>query len=352
MAYPQLVIEEMPASPIAVETVTNARIAASRVINGTDDRLLVIVGPCSIHDPAAAKEYAQRLKSEVSQYKDDLVIIMRVYFEKPRTTVGWKGLLNDPNLDGSFCVNHGLRIGRELLQEINAMGVPAGVEFLDTITPQYIADLVSWAAIGARTTECQLHRELASGCSMPIGFKNGTSGDCEIAIDAVTSAGFPHTFYSTTKHGTVAIVHSRGNEDCHIVLRGGKEGPNYSAKHIAGYLQDLAKKKITTGLVVDASHGNSLKDHKNQPKVCKDICEQLAAGQTQIRGVMLESNLLEGAQKLPAKAPEGGTMLSALRYGVSITDACMAWTTTADTVAALAQGVRDRRVAVAKAGKK
>lgn len=309
-----------------------------------DDKLLVVVGPCSIHDPAAAREYALRLKSEIAAHKNDLVIVMRVYFEKPRTTVGWKGLINDPDLDNSFNVNKGLRMGRRLLEEINSLGVPCGCEFLDTITPQYIADLVSWGAIGARTTECQLHRELASGLSMPVGFKNGTSGDIDIAIDGVVAGQHPHTFYSTTKHGTVAIVHSRGNDDCHVILRGGKDGPNYTSEYVTKYTGQLDAKKQGAGLVVDCSHGNSSKDFKRQPIVAKDICEQIKNG-ARIAGVMLESHLLEGAQKLPdpAKVPSGTDVLNTLRYGVSVTDGCIGWTSTAEVLKELASAVQARR---------
>merc|ERR1719498_2050346 len=346
MAYPQLVLEEFPATNECIATVQKARKAAADIIQGKDDRLIVMIGPCSIHDPQSAKEYATRLKSEAKQYERDLLIVMRVYFEKPSTTVGWKGLINDPDLYNTFKVNKGLRTARELLVNINHMGLPCGCEFLDTLTPQYIADLVSWSAIGARTTECQLHRELASGLSMPVGFKNGTSGDCDIAIDACISSKFPHTFFSTTKQGTVAIVHSNGNEDCQVVLRGGKDGPNYSAKHVKGYLEQMAKKKVETGLMIDCSHGNSNKDFKNQPKVCRDICQQLANGERKIAGVMVESHLMEGAQKLPDNAT--GNIANQLRYGVSVTDGCISWTTTVDVLAELSKAVQARRSATAK----
>jgi 3-deoxy-7-phosphoheptulonate synthase len=347
MVYPQLLLEEFPASDMCQQTVRNSRVEVAKVLHGEDDRLLVVVGPCSIHDPAAAREYALRLKNEIETYRKDLVIVMRVYFEKPRTTVGWKGLINDPDMDNTFNVNKGLRMGRELLEKINSSGVPCGCEFLDTITPQYVADLVSWGAIGARTTECQLHRELASGLSMPVGFKNGTSGDCDIAIDGVIAGQHPHTFYSTTKHGTVAIVHSKGNDDCHMILRGGKDGPNYSASHVTKYAAQSEKKGITIGLVVDCSHGNSNKDFKNQPKVVKEICSQLIEG-SKIRGVMLESHLLEGGQKLPdpAKMPAGQDVLGTLRYGVSVTDGCIGWTTTAEVLKELAAAVQARRAKV------
>jgi 3-deoxy-7-phosphoheptulonate synthase len=343
MVYPELILEEIPASQKAQETVRRAREGVSSIVHGEDDRLLVIIGPCSIHDPSAAKEYATRLRAELERHKKDLCIVMRVYFEKPRTTVGWKGLINDPDLDSTYDVNKGLRMGRRILTEINGMGVPCAGEMLDTITPQYIADLISWGAIGARTTECQLHRELASGLSMPVGFKNGTSGDCDIAFDAVVASQHPHTFQALTKHGTVAIAHSKGNEDAHVILRGGNDGPNYSKEHIAKFVKEHEKKKLTTGLVIDASHGNSLKDFKRQPIVCKEICEQIAAGQTKIAGIMVESNLMEGNQKIPAKAPEGKDMLAALRYGVSVTDGCVSWTTTVEMLNVMAEAVRKRR---------
>jgi 3-deoxy-7-phosphoheptulonate synthase len=348
MVYPQLVLEELPSPEAAQDTVRKTRPEVSACIHGEDDRLLVIIGPCSVHDPPAAIEFAQRLKPEIERYKKDLVVVMRVYFEKPRTTIGWKGLINDPDLDGSYNVNKGIRMGRKCLLDINKMGVPCGCEMLDTITPQYICDLVCWAAIGARTTECQLHRELASGLSMPVGFKNGTSGDCDIAFDAVVSAQHPHTFYSTTKHGTVAIVHSKGNEDAHVILRGGSSGPNYSKEHVKKFVEQHKKKNLGTGMVIDASHGNSLKDYKRQPIVVKEICEQIAAGETQIAGVMVEANLMEGNQKLPASAPEGTHMLSQLRYGVSVTDGCVSWTTTAEVLAMMSAAVQKRREVLGK----
>jgi 3-deoxy-7-phosphoheptulonate synthase len=349
MLYPQLLLEEIPASEAAQNTVRKARPEVSAVLHGEDDRLIVIVGPCSIHHPEAAMEYAGRLRPLIEKYKKELVIIMRVYFEKPRTTVGWKGLINDPDLDNSYNVNKGLRLGRQILHDINSLGVPAAGEMLDTITPQYIADLISWAAIGARTTECQLHRELASGLSMPVGFKNGTSGDCDIAFDAVVAGQHPHTFYSTTKHGTVAIVHSKGNDDCHVILRGGATGPNYSKEFVDKFVKQHEAKKIECGMIIDASHGNSNKDYRNQPKVCDDICSQIKAGQTRIAGVMIESNLLEGNQKIPSKAPPAGqTMLQQLQYGVSVTDGCVSWTTTVEMLAKLSAAVQARRAMVKK----
>ncbi|KAF4697480.1 hypothetical protein FOZ63_009261, partial [Perkinsus olseni] len=265
LIYPQLLVEEFPLTEKGKMVVSQGRKEASDIVSKKDDRMLVIVGPCSIHDPAAAKEYASRLKAEADRLKDDLVIIMRVYFEKPRTTVGWKGLINDPNIDDTFNVNAGLRTARRLLQEITHLGLPVGCEFLDTLTPQYIADLVSWAAIGARTTECQLHRELASGLSMPVGFKNSTSGDVDVSVDAVVSAKHPHCFFSIAKQGTAAIVHSHGNSDAHIILRGGKSGPNYSKKHVDECIAKQKKMGINQGVMIDCSHGNSNKDYKRQP---------------------------------------------------------------------------------------
>jgi 3-deoxy-7-phosphoheptulonate synthase len=348
MIYPQLLLEEVPSSQAAQDTVRKTRPEVSAVLHGEDDRVIVIVGPCSIHHPEAALEYAARLKPMIERYKKDLVIVMRVYFEKPRTTVGWKGLINDPDLDGTFNVNKGLRMGRKILEDVNALGVPAASEMLDTITPQYIADLVSWAAIGARTTECQLHRELASGLSMPVGFKNGTSGDCDIAFDAVVAGQHPHTFYSTTKHGTVAIVHSKGNDDCHVILRGGATGPNYSKEFVDKFVKQHEAKKIECGMVIDASHGNSNKDYRNQPKVIDDLCAQISAGQMKIAGVMIESNLMEGAQKLPKTAPKGQTMLQQLQYGVSVTDGCVSWLTTVELLAKLSNAVQARRTLLKK----
>jgi len=350
MIYPQLLLEELPITDAAMNTVRKARPEVSSVLHGEDDRLVVIVGPCSIHHPEAAMEYAGRLKPMLEKYKKDLVIVMRVYFEKPRTTVGWKGLINDPDLDESYNVNKGLRLGRKVLIDINSMGVPAACEMLDTITPQYTADLVSWAAIGARTTECQLHRELASGLSMPVGFKNGTSGDCDIAFDAVVSSQHPHTFYSTTKHGTVAIVHSKGNDDCHVILRGGATGPNYAKEFVEKYVKQHDAKKIECGMVIDASHGNSNKDYRRQPIVIDDICGQISAGQMRISGVMIESNLLEGNQKIPKSAPPGQTMLQQLQYGVSVTDGCVSWTSTVEMLGKLSTAVQTRRALMKKTG--
>ena len=333
---PALLMSEFNISDEVAKLVNDSRIAAGNVLNGTDDRLLVVVGPCSIHDIKAAVEYASKLKGQINKHKDDLLIIMRVYFEKPRTTVGWKGLINDPNLDGSFDINKGLEIARKLLIDINELGVPAGTEFLDTISPQYIADLVSWGAIGARTTESQIHRELASGLSMPIGFKNGTGGSVQIAVDGIKAASMPHNFLSVTKQGVSAIVGTVGNKDCHIILRGSSAGPNYDSESIENTSDLLEKSDLPRQLMVDCSHGNSLKDHKNQPKVAKAIATQLAEGSSDIASVMVESNLEEGNQKL-------GDDLSALKYGQSVTDACVDWGDTELILDELAQGVRSRR---------
>ncbi len=333
---PALLMSEFNISDEVAKLVNDSRIAAGNVLNGTDDRLLVVVGPCSIHDIKAAVEYASKLKGQINKHKDDLLIIMRVYFEKPRTTVGWKGLINDPNLDGSFDINKGLEIARKLLIDINELGVPAGTEFLDTISPQYIADLVSWGAIGARTTESQIHRELASGLSMPIGFKNGTGGSVQIAVDGIKAASMPHNFLSVTKQGVSAIVGTVGNKDCHIILRGSSAGPNYDSESIENTSDLLEKSDLPRQLMVDCSHGNSLKDHKNQPKVAKAIATQLAEGSSDIASVMVESNLEEGNQKLSDD-------LSALKYGQSVTDACVDWGDTELILDELAQGVRSRR---------
>ncbi|MCH2025768.1 MAG: 3-deoxy-7-phosphoheptulonate synthase [Verrucomicrobiales bacterium] len=333
---PALLMSEFNISDEVAKLVNDSRIAAGNVLNGTDDRLLVVVGPCSIHDIKAAVEYASKLKGQINKHKDDLLIIMRVYFEKPRTTVGWKGLINDPNLDGSFDINKGLEIARKLLIDINELGVPAGTEFLDTISPQYIADLVSWGAIGARTTESQIHRELASGLSMPIGFKNGTGGSVQIAVDGIKAASMPHNFLSVTKQGVSAIVGTVGNKDCHIILRGSSAGPNYDSESIENTSDLLEKSDLPRQLMVDCSHGNSLKNHKNQPKVAKAIATQLAEGSSDIASVMVESNLEEGNQKLSDD-------LSALKYGQSVTDACIDWGDTELILDELAQGVRSRR---------
>jgi 3-deoxy-7-phosphoheptulonate synthase len=297
--------------------------------------MLVVIGPCSIHDTKAAMEYAHRLVVERERLKDDLEIVMRVYFEKPRTTVGWKGLINDPHLDGSFQINEGLRIARELLMNINELGLPAGSEFLDVISPQYIADLISWGAIGARTTESQVHRELASGLSCPVGFKNGTDGNIKIAVDAIKAASQPHHFLSVTKAGHSAIVSTNGNEDCHIILRGGK-APNYDAASVDAACKDIAASGLASHLMIDASHANSSKKPENQVPVCADIAEQVASGDDRIIGVMIESHLIGGRQDLVA-----GKQLT---YGQSITDGCIDWESSIGVLDGLAQAVRQRRL--------
>ncbi|MDG1773702.1 MAG: 3-deoxy-7-phosphoheptulonate synthase [Oceanicoccus sp.] len=328
---PTILMEELPVSDSTAAMISQARDDIANIFNGSDDRLLVVVGPCSIHDTEAALEYAKRLKAVVDQHKDELLIVMRVYFEKPRTTVGWKGLINDPYLDGSFNINQGLRIARKLLIDVAEIGLPTGCEFLDTISPQFFADLVSWGAIGARTTESQIHRELASGLSMPIGFKNGTDGSTQIAIDAIGAASHPHHFLSVTKQGISAIVTTKGNKDCHIILRGSNKGPNYDNTAVTEATALLEKHKLDIQLMVDCSHGNSNKDFSRQPIVAADIGEQIARGSKAIAGVMIESHLFEGNQKKPET------------YGVSITDACISWNTTESVLEELAKSIRARR---------
>lgn len=327
-------IYELPLNEPASEVVYNTRREISALLHGEDDRLLVVVGPCSIHDIEAAKAYAERLLALRQRYRDDLVVVMRVYFEKPRTTVGWKGLINDPRLDESFDINAGLRIARKLLLDLNTLGVPAATEFLDMITPQYFADLISWGAIGARTTESQVHRELASGLSCPVGFKNGTDGNLRIAIDAIRAASVPHHFLSVTKSGHSAIVETGGNPDCHVILRGGKE-PNYGAEHVHAAAAELSAVGLAPKLMVDFSHANSRKDYRRQMEVGQDIAGQLAAGDASIFGVMVESHLVEGRQDLKS----GCT----LNYGQSITDACIGWDDTERLLHTLAEAVQARR---------
>ncbi|MBK1833300.1 3-deoxy-7-phosphoheptulonate synthase [Roseibacillus ishigakijimensis] len=327
----------LPITPAAARLVADARQQATNILHGKDDRLLVVIGPCSIHDPKAAVEYGEKLKPLIDQYADDLQIVMRVYFEKPRTTVGWKGLINDPHLDGSFDINRGLRVARGLLLELAEKGIPAGTEFLDTISPQYIADLIAWGAIGARTTESQIHRELASGLSMPVGFKNGTGGSVQLALDAIGASSKSHHFLSVTKQGVSAIVCTTGNDACHIILRGGSNGPNYDADSIAETVACLQKEGLPPHLMVDCSHGNSNKDYRNQPKVVASLAEQIAGGSTAISSVMIESNLVEDKQSL------GEGDLEKLTYGQSVTDACIGWETTGEVLATLAQAVRQRR---------
>ena len=336
---PEHLIRFFPIRATAVEgLVSQTRQNIHRIMRGQDDRLLVVIGPCSIHDPAAALEYARRLQAVREQYQDTLEIVMRVYFEKPRTTVGWKGLINDPYLDESYRIDEGLRIARQLLIEINRLGVPAGSEFLDVISPQYIGDLISWGAIGARTTESQVHRELASGLSAPIGFKNGTDGNIRIATDAIQSASRSHHFLSVHKSGQVAIVDTEGNPDCHVILRGGK-APNYDAHSVAAACQDLVAAKLPASLMVDCSHANSSKQHEKQKDVASDIAAQIAGGSHSVFGVMIESHLQAGAQKFTA----GKDLPSALEYGKSITDACLGWEDSLQSLAELAAAVQARR---------
>ena len=335
---PGHVIREFPASEKAAGTVFRARNAIHRILHGANDRLLVIVGPCSIHDPAAAREYASRLNAIRDELDADLVIAMRVYFEKPRTTVGWKGLINDPRLDGSFRINEGLRTARELLLDIASMGLPTATEFLDMITPQYIADLISWGAIGARTTESQVHRELASGLSCPVGFKNGTDGNVRIAIDAIKAAASPHHFLSVTKAGHSAIVSTNGNEDCHIILRGGRT-PNYDAASVAAACAEMGNAGLAQKLMIDASHANAEKKHENQIAVTSEIANQIAGGDSRIIGVMIESHLVAGRQEL-----KNGAHLADLTFGQSITDGCIGWEDSVEALDTLAAAVRDRRI--------
>ena len=326
-------IAEQPISDISSEVVSNARQEFSDILYKKNNRLAVLVGPCSIHDTDAAMEYAHLLLNERNVLKDELLIIMRVYFEKPRTTVGWKGLINDPDLDNSFNIDKGLSISRQLLRDINDLGMPAGTEFLDVITPQYIADLISWGAIGARTTESQVHRELASGSSCPIGFKNATNGGIQVAADAIGSAMHPHKFLSVTKEGKAAVFSSSGNKDCHVILRGGKE-PNYEKEFIDETSAILKKNSLEESIMVDMSHGNSSKQHIRQIEVCNDIADQIESGENRITGVMIESNLIEGNQKADD--------LDNLIYGQSITDACINWDDTKECLHRLAESVKIR----------
>lgn len=333
---PVFLEEELPLTEQASDTVFLARKQITDILHGKDPRLLVVVGPCSIHDPKAAREYAELLKSAIAELSNELLLVMRVYFEKPRTTIGWKGLINDPHLDGSYKINDGLRIARHLLVDLAQMGVPAGTEFLDMITPQYLADLVSWGAIGARTTESQVHRELVSGLSCPVGFKNGTSGNVQIAVEAVQSAAHPHTFLGHTKHGQSAIFVTNGNPDCHVILRGGGKTVNYDAASIDEACAILEKSGLPQRVMIDCSHANCNKDHKRQPVVCRDVASQIASGGHRIMGVMIESNLVGGAQKLVAGKP--------LVHGQSITDACIGWDDTLPLLQELAQAVRESRL--------
>lgn len=336
---PEHLIRFFPIRGTAVETlITTTRRRIHDIMRAKDDRLLVVIGPCSIHNPTAAVEYAGRLKEQREQYADTLEIVMRVYFEKPRTTVGWKGLINDPYLDETFRIDEGLRMARQLLIEINRLGLPAGSEFLDVISPQYLGDLISWGAIGARTTESQVHRELASGLSAPIGFKNGTDGNIKIATDAIQAAAGGHHFLSVHKSGQVAIVRTRGNKDCHVILRGGT-APNYDAASVALACRDLDRAKLPASLMVDCSHANSKRQFEQQLEVARDLAAQIGAGSTSVFGVMIESHLNAGAQKFTP----GKDDLSKLEYGKSITDACLGWDDSCRALALLSQAVKTRR---------
>ena len=335
---PSHLIREFPCSDAVSDLIYQSRNAMHRILHGMDDRLIVIIGPCSIHDTKAAMDYARRLVEQRERFKNELEIVMRVYFEKPRTTVGWKGLINDPHMDGSFKINDGLRTARELLTNINELGLPAGTEYLDVISPQYIADLVSWGAIGARTTESLVHRELASGLSCPVGFKNGTDGNVKIAVDAIKAASQPHHFLSVTKGGHSAIVSTAGNEDCHIILRGGK-APNYDAASVQEACDAISKSGLAARLMIDASHANSSKKHENQIPVCEDIGRQMAAGDNRIVGVMVESHINAGRQDHVQ-----GTPVSDLAYGQSVTDACIGWDDSLKVLETLADAVRKRRL--------
>jgi len=335
VATPAQVQAELPLLEAAANTVARTREAIQKVLNGQDDRLLVIVGPCSIHDPEAALDYADKLAHARERFDKELLIVMRVYFEKPRTTVGWKGLINDPDLNDSYDIDRGLRVARELLLTLNTRGMPAGVEFLDILTPQYLADLVSWGAIGARTTESQLHREMTSGLSCPVGFKNGTNGSVKMAVDACLSAMHSHRFLSLTQVGQVAIFETRGNPDCHVILRGGNKGPNYDNASVDAVCAELAKAKLREQVMIDFSHANSQKQHARQIEVGTDIAGRIAAGERRITGVMIESHLVEGRQDIKPGTP--------LTYGQSITDACIDWPSTESLLATLAQGIANRR---------
>ena len=341
---PEHLIRFFPIRGTAAESlISNTRESIHNIMAGKDDRLLVVIGPCSIHDPAAALDYAKKLIAQRAKYADTLEIVMRVYFEKPRTTVGWKGLINDPYLDESYRIDEGLRMARQLLIEINRMGLPAGSEFLDVISPQYLGDLISWGAIGARTTESQVHRELASGLSAPIGFKNGTDGNIKIATDAIQAAAGGHHFLSIHKNGQVAIVQTNGNSDCHVILRGGK-APNFDAASVAAACKDLVAAKLPPTLMVDCSHANSSKQHEKQIEVAKDIAAQLASGSHSVFGVMVESNLQAGAQKFTP----GKDKVAGLEYGKSITDACIGWNDSVDVLEVLSKGVLARRKGASK----
>ena len=335
LVSPAIIHEQFPITDEAALATTIGRKDIQEVMSGRDDRLVAVVGPCSIHDPKSALEYADRLVKLKAELEDDLVIVMRVYFEKPRTTVGWKGLINDPDLDGSYHVNKGLGIARQLLLSINEKGLPAGCEYLDLITPQYTGDIVAWGAIGARTTESQCHRELASGLSCPVGFKNGTNGNLKIAVDAIGAASNPHHFLSVTKEGRTAIFNSTGNEYCHIILRGGNNEPNYSAEHVQASATMLENADLPANIMIDFSHANSFKDPARQREACMDVCAQLEAGESRVLGVMIESHLVAGNQKVVAGEK--------LTYGQSITDGCIGWEETEELCRSLANAIRSRR---------
>jgi 3-deoxy-7-phosphoheptulonate synthase len=330
---PAVLLDELPLSEAASRGVAAWRGEIAAILERSDDRLIVVAGPCSVHDVDAAMEYARRLRAAAERLAADLRVVMRVYFEKPRTTVGWKGLINDPHLDGSFRINEGVRLARKLLLDLAELGLPAGCEFLDPISPQYISDLVSWGAIGARTTESQVHRELASGMSMPIGFKNGTGGTVQIAIDAVRAAAYPHRFLGVTEQGLAAIVSTRGNAECHVILRGGARGPNYDKANVAQVMEQLASSGVAQRVMIDASHGNSERDCRRQLDVTRDVASQIADGQRGIVGIMLESFLVEGRQDLPA-----------VTFGQSVTDACIGWDDTERVLEILSAAVRSRRL--------
>ena len=340
VSTPAQVQAELPLSEAAAQTTVTARREIQQILQGHDDRLLVVVGPCSIHDPAAALDYAARLKPLREQLGKQLLIVMRVYFEKPRTTVGWKGLINDPGLDDSYDIDRGLRVARKLLLDLNDRGLPAGVEFLDILTPQYIADLVSWGAIGARTTESQLHREMASGLSCPVGFKNGTDGSVKVAVDAVQSARNPHRFLSLSRTGETAIFETRGNADTHVILRGGSTGTNYDAKSVEAACAALGKAGMQPQVMIDFSHANSQKQHKRQLAVAQDVGHQIAGGDSRIIGVMVESHLVEGRQEIGPREQ--------MVYGQSVTDACIHWDDTVDLLRGLAGSVAQRQARLAK----
>jgi 3-deoxy-7-phosphoheptulonate synthase len=336
VSTPDQVQTELPLSDAAAQTTLAARTEAQHILRGADDRLLVIVGPCSIHDPGAALEYADRLARLRTELAGALLIVMRVYFEKPRTTVGWKGMINDPDLDGGFRIDKGLRLARRLLLDLNERGVPAGVEYLDILTPQYLADLVSWGAIGARTTESQLHREMASGLSMPVGFKNGTDGSVKVAVDAVLAARSPHRFLSLTQAGQVSIFETAGNEDCHIILRGGSSGTNYDGKSVDAACAALTRAGLPEQVMIDCSHANSSKQHQRQRVVAQDVGHQVAGGDGRIVGVMVESHLVEGRQEIGAR--------DKMVYGQSVTDPCIHWDDTVTLLRDLAESVKQRRL--------